>query len=181
MPLDWTRASRPEKESLKENKETGTTDRESLDEDKGAVTQNKETTFETTTRSWPTVEHFYQAQKFAGVRDERAVSAIRKIRAAISPEEAARIGRTTMRSFPELVRRDWNELKMDVMRAAVRAKTKAHPAVAALVIRSANSLIAEDSPHDFIWGTGADGTGTNLLGVMFMEIRDEMKQSSSEL
>ncbi len=77
--------------------------------------------------------------------------------------------------------RDERGLKGDVMRAAVGAKIKAQPAGAAGVFRSANCVSAEDSPKDFIWGTGADGTGTNLLGVMFMEIGDEMKQSSSEL
>ena len=46
------------------------------------------------TAEWPTVEHFYQAQKFGGVDDPAATSAMEAIRAASSPEEAARIGRT---------------------------------------------------------------------------------------
>jgi diaminohydroxyphosphoribosylaminopyrimidine deaminase/5-amino-6-(5-phosphoribosylamino)uracil reductase len=53
--------------------------------------------------SWLSVEHYYQAQKFAGVSDAIAEGAIRGIREAKSPEEAARIGRALERLRPDLV------------------------------------------------------------------------------
>ena len=31
----------------------------------------------------------------------------------------------------------------------------------------------EDSVVDHVWGIGRDGTGGNLLGKLFMELRDE--------
>uniref|UniRef100_A0A453Q3B9 5-amino-6-(5-phosphoribosylamino)uracil reductase n=1 Tax=Aegilops tauschii subsp. strangulata TaxID=200361 RepID=A0A453Q3B9_AEGTS len=53
--------------------------------------------------TWPTVEHYYQAHKFVGVDNPQANDIVQEIKQARSPEEAARIGRTRQREFPELV------------------------------------------------------------------------------
>ena len=53
--------------------------------------------------TWQSVEHFYQAHKFAGVPDPTAKGAVRGIREARSSEEAARIGRALERLRPDLV------------------------------------------------------------------------------
>ena len=126
--------------------------------------------------SWPTVEHFYQAQKFSGVADPAAADAMARILAASAPEEAARIGRSLQRARPELIRGDWNEVKLEVMRAAIRAKVDAHPAAAALLRSTGDAEVVEDSPHDAVWGVGRNGDGTNLLGKTFMALRDEMME-----
>ena len=125
--------------------------------------------------SWPTVEHFYQAQKFSGVTDPAAADAMARIFATSAPEEAARIGRALQRARPELIRGDWDEVKLEVMRAAIRAKLEAHPAAAALLRRTGDAEVVEDSPHDAVWGVGRHGDGTNLLGKTFMELRGEME------
>src|SRR6516165_7047212 len=65
---------------------------------------------------WPTSEHYFQAQKFAGTEHEEA------IRSAKSPMIAARMGRD--RSKP--IRADWEQVKDDLMREAVRAKFSQH-------------------------------------------------------
>jgi len=126
--------------------------------------------------SWPTVEHFYQAQKFSGVADPAAADAMERIRAASAPEEAARIGRALQRARPELIRKDWSEVKLEVMRAAIRAKVDAHPAAAALLRSTGDAEVVEDSPHDAVWGVGPNGDGTNLLGKTFMALREEMNE-----
>jgi len=128
-----------------------------------------------TTAEWPTVEHFYQAQKFGGVDDPAATSAMEAIRAASSPEEAARIGRTLQRTNPSLIRPDWDECKERVMRAALRAKLTRHAAPRNLLLgsRAAGQCVLEDSPTDAVWGVGRDGTGGNLLGRLLMELRDD--------
>lgn len=123
---------------------------------------------------WPTVEHFYQAQKFGGVDDPDAREAMEAIRAASSPEEAARIGRTLQRTNPRLIRPDWDECKERVMRDALRAKLTRHAAPRNLLLgsRAAGQCVLEDSPTDAVWGVGRDGTGGNLLGRLLMELRD---------
>src|SRR6266496_5622756 len=63
-------------------------------------------------RTWPTSEHYFQAQKFAGTEHEEAV------RLAKSPMVAARLGRSRERPL----RGDWEAVKDDIMREALRAK-----------------------------------------------------------
>ena len=120
------------------------------------------------------MEHFYQAQKFGGVDDPDAREAMEAIRAASSPEEAARIGRTLQRTNPSLIRPNWDECKERVMRAALRAKLTRHAAPRNLLLgsRAAGQCVLEDSPTDAVWGGGRDGTGGNLLGRLLMELRD---------
>src|SRR5437588_10599115 len=67
-------------------------------------------------RSWPTSEHYFQAQKFAGTEHEEAV------RQAKSPMIAARMGRSRQRPL----RADWERVKDAIMRAAVLAKFSRH-------------------------------------------------------
>ena len=63
-------------------------------------------------RTWPTSEHYFQAQKFAGTEHEEF------IRSEPSPMIAAKMGRDRNRPF----RSDWDLIKDDVMRLAIRAK-----------------------------------------------------------
>ncbi len=35
--------------------------------------------------------------------------------------------------------------------------------------------LLEDSPEDFLWGTGRDGSGQNRLGVLLMELRAQLR------
>ena len=65
-------------------------------------------------RYWPTVEHYFQAQKFAGTDYED------RIRASRSPKEAKDFGQTRKLRL----RADWEDVKIDVMREALMAKFK---------------------------------------------------------
>src|SRR6187455_459542 len=75
-------------------------------------------------KQWPTSEHYFQAQKFS---DEAYRE---RIRQASSPMIAARLGRS--RSVP--IRSDWEKVKLDVMRAAVREKFSAHAQLIMLLL-----------------------------------------------
>src|SRR4051812_6432286 len=61
---------------------------------------------------WPSVEHYYQAQKYPGTE------AAERIRKAESPLRARKAGQD--RSL--VPRADWDAVKEEVMRRAVRAK-----------------------------------------------------------
>jgi len=65
---------------------------------------------------WPTSEHYFQAQKFAGTEHEEHV------RLAKTPKQAAEMGR--QRSRP--LRAEWEQIKDDVMREAVLEKFRTH-------------------------------------------------------
>ncbi len=56
-----------------------------------------------------------------------AGAVIERIAGAGSPEEAARIGRSTERSQPLLLRSDWATAKLAVMYAGLRAKASPGP------------------------------------------------------
>jgi ribA/ribD-fused uncharacterized protein len=116
---------------------------------------------------WPTSEHYFQAQKFAdeGYRE--------CIRSEPSPMNAARMGRDRSKSL----RPDWESVKVEVMRMAVRAKFDQHPAIREQLIATGNATIVEHTANDRYWGDGGDGSGQNMLGKVLMEIREELRHS----
>lgn len=114
--------------------------------------------------TWPTVEHYFQAQKFAGTKHET------EIRKAGGPGEAARMGRD--RSRP--LRSDWEQVKDDVMRTAVRAKFTQHVNLKEILLSTGDAVLVEHTKNDRYWGDGGDGSGKNMLGKILMEIRQEL-------
>ncbi len=97
-------------------------------------------------KTWPTSEHYFQAQKFL---DEKYREEIRRVS---SPMVAARMGRD--RSKP--LRKNWESVKEQVMRKALRAKFEQH------------------TENDAYWGDGGNGKGKNRLGYLLMELREQL-------
>lgn len=100
----------------------------------------------------------------------------KKIRETKSPMIAARLGR----SRKIKIRDDWEEVKIDVMRAAVRSKFHAHDSLQELLLGTGEETIVEAAGRDYFWGAGKDGSGQNWLGKILMEIRDELRESQTE-
>ncbi|MGH2487646.1 MAG: NADAR family protein [Ktedonobacterales bacterium] len=118
-------------------------------------------------RSWPTVEHYFQARKFAGTEHEEA------IRLALSPMLAARMGRSRQRPL----RSDWETVKLDVMLAALRAKFIQHDDLRELLLGTGFALLVEHRARDSYWGDGPDGSGMNMLGKLLMRVREEQRSA----
>ncbi|MBD2207139.1 NADAR family protein [Calothrix sp. FACHB-1219] len=114
---------------------------------------------------WLTSEHYFQAQKFIGTDH------VEQIRLVKSPKEAAKMGRE--RSRP--LRKDWEQVKDDVMRKAVLQKFTTHADIREILLSTGNEEIIENSPIDFYWGCGADGSGKNMLGIILMEVREKLR------
>lgn len=129
--------------------------------------------------SWPTVEHYYQAHKFLGLEDPIAKTCLKEIKNAKSPEEAARLGRRTQRQRPDLVRADWDSVKIDVMYRALKCKFSTYPYLTSMLLSTAGSVLVEASPHDLFWGGGRDGEGLNYLGRLLMQLRSEFLADSA--
>jgi len=83
-----------------------------------------------------TVEHYFQAQKFAGLPYAE------QIRTAQSTKRAKQLGRT--RKSP--LRGDWEAVKDDVMRRAVLRKFQTHADIRALLLKTCGEGLAENSP-----------------------------------
>jgi ribA/ribD-fused uncharacterized protein len=108
--------------------------------------------------TWPTSEHYFQAQKFAGTSHEN------QVRNAASPRDAADMGRDRKRPL----RKDWEQVKDDIMRDVVRAKFKQHRALRETLLSTGDATLVEHTVNDKYWGDGGDGTGKNMLGKILM-------------
>lgn len=119
-------------------------------------------------KMWPTSEHYFQAQKFHDVAYRE------RIRTAHSPMDAANLGRDRKQKL----RRDWESVKVDVMRNAVRAKFSQHAELTALLLSTGDAKLVEHTTNDAYWGDGGDGRGRNMLGQILMQVREALRAAA---
>ena len=120
-------------------------------------------------KTWPTAEHYFQAQKFRGTPQEE------QIRLEPSPMIAARVGRIRHHAL----RADWEEVKDDLMREAVLAKFLQHADIREILLGTGDCVIVEHTRNDAYWGDGGDGSGKNMLGRILMEVRAKLRDGDS--
>jgi len=72
-------------------------------------------------------------------------------------------------------RPDWDEVKVDIMRRILRAKVDQHEYVWRKLLATGNRELVEDSWRDDFWGWGENQDGQNMLGKLWMEVRDEIR------
>jgi N-glycosidase YbiA len=116
---------------------------------------------------WQTSEHYFQAQKFAGTAQEE------KIRLAKTPMLAAQMGRDRSQKL----RKDWDNIKDNMMYEAVWAKFTQHPDLEQLLLATEDAILVEHTENDDYWGDGGDGSGSNKLGKILMKIREKLKNA----
>lgn len=128
---------------------------------------------------WKTTEHYFQAMKFfpdAVMKVEvNSITHEVNIQSHIAGQEKPKLAALEGRRKDLPLRPDWEQIKDAVMRRAVYAKFTQHPDLRRLLLSTGDEKIIEDSPTDAYWGCGADGTGKNMLGVILMEIREELR------
>jgi DNA-directed RNA polymerase II subunit RPB2 len=115
---------------------------------------------------WPTVEHYYQAMKFATDPAWQE-----NIRQAPSPGRAKKRGLDPAHAL----RGDWDVIKERVMKAALLTKFQQNPSQLLLLQATGDKKLIYTSPADVYWGDGARGKGKNRLGVLLEEVRTELK------
>jgi len=114
--------------------------------------------------SYPTVEHYFQSQKFSDLQYRE------KIRNAPTPNVAKILGNS--KKLP--IRSDWDTYRNKVMMVALTAKRDQNAEFRRLLLSTGSRLLIENSPYDYYWGCGRNGTGNNMLGTMLMRIRASM-------
>ena len=117
-------------------------------------------------RSWRTVEHYFQGAKFFKTDPVHAEA----IRARPSPMIVKNMGNS--RKHP--IDPEWETIKDTVMLTALRWKFNTVD-MAKLLLNTDSAILIEDSPTDYYWGCGKDGSGQNKLGQLLMKVRDELK------
>lgn len=121
-------------------------------------------------RDYATAEHLFQAFK-ARTRKQHDI-----IRFAESPHDTKYLGRTTR------LRSDWDAVKFDVMRVALRMKFSVDSHEARLLLHTEHRLLVEGNTWgDDVWGVvrgfdavNAKTPGRNWLGTLLMARRAEL-------
>jgi N-glycosidase YbiA len=126
--------------------------------------------------TWPTVEHYFQAQKSlnpdyrAAIRAAETPAAAKQLAADPDRRRAAAQKSWFLKSG-EHPRRDWAEVMLDIMRRADQAKFTQNPELGERLLATGTAELIEDSPFEPFWGVGHDGAGENWAGRVLMEVR----------
>lgn len=117
-------------------------------------------------KTFMTSEHAYQWKKFSVSHPEIAEE--------IFNATSANMTKKISNAHAGEVMPEWHQQKEEIMEEIVRAKLAQHEKVRALLIESGIREIIENSPTDSFWGI-ADGSGQNVLGKLWMKLRNELK------
>lgn len=123
-------------------------------------------------RTWSTTEHYYQAQKF--IDDETHVQNVLQ---SSTPLQALLYSR----KHRSAIRRDWEQVKDEIMLRACMAKFEQHLWLEEVLLSTGNRQLIEHTRKDRYWADGGDGSGRNQLGITLMQVRQSLRdrQSSS--
>ena len=115
-------------------------------------------------------EAAFQAQKVAPTQGEKPFIDPRREFVGLNPSEAKKLGRRVR------LRKDWESVKVGIMKEIVRAKFEQNKDLAEKLIQTGNAILEEGNGWgDRTWGT-VNGQGKNLLGKILMEVREELKK-----
>ena len=112
---------------------------------------------------YPSVEHAYQAAK-SNDRKTKFKFTI------ITAREAKALGRAIE------CRPDWEDVKLKEMKALLQIKFAPDTELAAKLQKTGEAKLIElNWWHDTFWGECPLGNGQNWLGLLLMEVRQELK------
>jgi ribA/ribD-fused uncharacterized protein len=115
---------------------------------------------------WMTSEHAYHSEKF--INNPEIIEQLKQSRSAHDAMVIAYANK-------DRYREDWDEIKLDVMKSILIAKVEQHTYVKKKLIESGKKELIENSWRDDYWGWGENKDGSNHLGKIWMEIREELK------
>jgi len=110
-----------------------------------------------------TVEHAYQAAKTIDVAERI------RVQRCDTPGIAKKLGQQVR------LRKDWEDIKVDVMTKLVRKKFSVEPLRSKLLETGASKLIEGNWWQDTFWGV-CRGKGQNKLGKILMKVRTELQR-----
>lgn len=117
-------------------------------------------------KEWPTAEHYFQAQKFAGMPLEEL------IRKAADPLRAKKMGED--KDIPP--RSDWKDKQEEVMYEATLAKFTDHKDIQETLLSTGFADIFYHTRSDSFWGDAGDGSGENKLGKILSLVRGKLRR-----
>ncbi|MDA8597204.1 NADAR family protein [Candidatus Pacebacteria bacterium] len=117
-------------------------------------------------RTFPTSEHAYQWRKFS----EASLEIAAQIFTATNPHEVKKLSD----QYADCRDPSWDEIKREIMEEILLAKVTQHEKLVKLLRETDDRAIVENSPTDYYWGIGEDGSGQNHLGKIWMKLRAEL-------
>ena len=114
-----------------------------------------------------TVEHAYQASRIKPGLEREAV------KNASSPMDAWREAQK-YKNDPNLQIKDFD--KDAVTEELFRAKMAQHADIIDILKESGDRELLKVWASDYYWGTGADGSGQNKMGKLWMKLRSELER-----
>ncbi len=126
------------------------------------------------------VEQYMMAQKAKLFHDAERYTAVLR---ANTPAGCKALGK----QVKPFVAEEWDAVKFDIVKRANRAKYMQNPDLMRILLSTEDSILAEASPKDAVWGIGltaaaaektdpSDWPGENLFGKVLMELRDEFRR-----
>lgn len=124
-------------------------------------------------KEYRSVENYFQSQRFVGSDDDYA----ELVRNQANPALCRAMGRAneSSKTKPHKPRADWETVREEIMYRGLLAKFKAHPELAAILDKTGDAVIEEESPLDDFWGIGKDGSGANMMGKTLMRVRKALR------
>lgn len=117
---------------------------------------------------WPSVEHYYQAQK---TNDPAIREKIRLL-------PTARDSKIFSKSLN--APKDWEANNMDVMIRALKAKFTQNPELREKLLATDDRPLIHYGPWDSFWSTGKDGSGQNQHGKLLMALRKHFRKEQQQ-
>jgi ribA/ribD-fused uncharacterized protein len=124
-------------------------------------------------KEFATAEHAYQAAKPKRVEVQKWI---------LSAPTPSLVAMAAHGLYTWEIVSNWSEIKYDRMRKVLRAKFSQHEDLREILLSTGDARLVEvgrvDSPVNRTWGE-INGKGQNMLGVLLMELREELRTISS--
>jgi ribA/ribD-fused uncharacterized protein len=129
--------------------------------------------------TYPTLEHYYVSMKVKNDQqiDGKYITMIdcRELIAKMpDPAKVKQFGKIIK------VRKDWDDVKLDVMLWGIREKFKHQDLKEMLLATDDEELVEGNWWNDTFWGV-CRGDGENNLGKIIMKVRDELRQQNDKI
>ncbi len=121
-------------------------------------------------RTFPSSEHAYQFAKFAD-KDARDW--------AMDAPKVHLVCVVAQNLYPWDVVKGWSTKKIDRMRVVLKAKFQQNQELKEKLLATGDATLIENSKTDSYWGIGKSKKGKNMLGILLMELRTELKEIES--
>lgn len=148
--------------------------------DYGYMSNWYKASFEYAGKQFASVEQFMMYHKLMTFRQ---LDLADKVMQTDDPDEAKKIGRTHFANFDDTL---WTRISPTIVKRGVRAKFVQHPDLMEELLSTGNTVLAECSPYDKVWGIGLapdyesvfdtrKWNGKNKLGRILMILREEFR------